>query len=82
MTSRAGIIVQNESKYLTLNTSKTLLNITNKVLSNKVDVKKNEDWFAKLCHWADENNIDELHCVEKGFNKQYNRRCRRQLSWS
>ncbi|OUR70271.1 hypothetical protein A9Q76_07920, partial [Arcobacter sp. 31_11_sub10_T18] len=73
MTSRAGVVVKRESTYLTLYKSKILMDITNKILSNKVEVKTNDNWVEKLWRWADENNIEDLHSVEKGFNKKYNR---------
>ena len=65
MTSRAGLIIKNDSPYMELFKSKTLISYTQKILDNPIDTLLDDSWITRIFDWADENKIDDLYFIKK-----------------
>ena len=72
MTKPNTLTLRYQNTSLAIYKSELLLGITKKILSNKIECISN-DWIDILYEWADKNGIDDLHTVEKNFNKKYTR---------
>ena len=70
MTKVNNLVIRNQNNSLAIYKSELLLGFTKKILSNKIECVSNDDWIQTLYEWADKNSIDDLHIVEKKFNKK------------
>ena len=57
-----------QSTDLVLKKSKSMLNITNRILSGKTALTQiDESWIQRLWDWADENEVGDLEWIENKY---------------
>jgi Leucine-rich repeat (LRR) protein len=66
---KKNLIPSNKNNILALGRTKSLLNITNKLLANKNSNLVDDSWIDRLWEWADKNGIGDLEWIENSYHK-------------